>query len=183
MAQKYKVQNTGQDNSKRPKTVFGLMILLLIVSSTTFFYTRSKSTSKTTPETTTKDTSVNLSPPTKEEEKETEVFKDNLEKSPEAKITTEDGKKQVTPVITGADVTEVNGYIPGVLEEGGICQAKFTKESQTLEFTSKGFGNVSYTTCEPIAVSGLSVGTWSVTLSYSSSTSSGTSQTSTTEIK
>lgn len=184
MAQKYKAKNDKQQSSKRALFTALLLVVLIIGASALFSYTKSKNkgTSDNSKSSAT-DTSVNLSPPTKEEEKETETFKDNLEKPTETKVETENGKKQVSPIITGADESEVNGYIPSVLEDGGSCVAKFTKDNETLEFTSAGFGNVSYTTCEPIAISGLGKGSWSVKLSYSSSTAEGTSQVSKVEIK
>ena len=184
MAQKYKAKNDNQHSSKRAFLTTLLVISLLVGGFALFSYTRSKDkgTSDNSKSSAT-DTSVNLSPLTEEEEKETETFKDNLEKSPETKVETENGKKQVSPIITGADELEVNGYIPSILEEGGSCIAKFTKDSETLEFSSSGFGNVSYTNCEPITVSGLGKGTWSVVLSYSSPTAEGISQASKVEIK
>jgi flagellar basal body-associated protein FliL len=116
MAQKYKAKNDKQQSSKRALFTALLLVVLIIGASALFSYTKSKNkgTSDNSKSSAT-DTSVNLSPPTKEEEKETETFKDNLEKPTETKVETENGKKQVSPIITGADESEVNvaTVIPG----------------------------------------------------------------------
>lgn len=132
------------------------------------------------------DDSLNLNPPTEEEIKETQQFKDELEKetnTQQTKPNSTDGINQVNPVIVSLSSSEVTGYIPGIFEEGGICTATFTKDGATKEFTSVGFGNVSNTNCEPIEISGLSSGSWTVTLKYESATSKGVSEYSTLEVK
>lgn len=118
---------------------------------------------------------VNLNPPTEQEIAETEAHKKDLaQSSPPAPSSS--GKKQVTPVITNASKAEITAYIPVVFEEGGTCTATLTKGDKTITKTSKGFGNVSYTSCEPINVAGsLDSGSWTVIVSYSSSAAEGKS--------
>ncbi len=119
---------------------------------------------------------INLNPPTEQEKKDAEENKKTLaeEPSPPAPPTS-DGKKQVTPEIVSADRGEVRAYVPGIFEDGGTCTATATKGSQTETATSTGFGNVSYTQCEPLKWS-LPIGEWSVVVSYSSSTAKGSSE-------
>lgn len=118
---------------------------------------------------------VNLSPPTKQEKAETEAHKENLTQ-PSQPAPSENKKKQVTPIITNASKREINAYVPGVFEEGGICTATLTKGDKTVTKTSKGFGNVSYTSCEPINIENLlDAGTWSAIVSYSSNAAEGKS--------
>lgn len=118
---------------------------------------------------------VNLSPPTEQEKSETEAYKESLAQPPQNPASNT-GKKAVTPVITNASKREVNAYVPGVFEEGGTCMATLTKGDKTVTKTSKGFGNVSYTSCEPISVDGLlENGAWTVVVSYGSAGAEGKS--------
>lgn len=127
---------------------------------------------------------VNLSPPTEEEKQETQAHKKELSNSP-SPSTTNEGKKQVTPVITSANQDQISAYVPGVFEDGGTCTATLTKGSKTVTKTSEGFKNVSYTSCAPINVSGSfpEKGTWSVVVIYKSSAAEGTSKPTTFEVK
>lgn len=91
---------------------------------------------------------------------------------------TSNGKVKVTPVITSANQSNVSAYVPGVFEEGGTCTATLKQGSSTVTHTSEGFGNASYTQCAPLDLSTLSFpskGTWSLIVSYTSSSSEGAS--------
>lgn len=122
------------------------------------------------------DESVNLAPATEKERQEAERHKENLANEPAPSPTTTTGKKQVTPIITNADVNEVNAYVTGIFEEGGTCTATLTKGSKKVTRSSTGFQNASYTSCAPIDVSGsLEPGTWTVVVTYTSASSEGKS--------
>ncbi len=120
---------------------------------------------------------VNLNPPTAQDKAANNALKDQLgqDQSPAAAV--QNGKKVVTPVITSASADNVSAYVPGVFEDGGTCTMKATLGSQTITKTSTGFENASYTSCPPIDPQ-LSSGNWVVTVSYSSNTAQGESQTS-----
>lgn len=119
---------------------------------------------------------INYGPPTEQEKAETEVHKNSLGESSQP-TNTSNGKKQVAPIITSVDKREISAYISGVFEEGGTCTATLTKDGKTVTKTSIGFGNVSYTSCEPITVDGsLDKGSWSVVVSYDSKAAEGQSQ-------
>ena len=120
---------------------------------------------------------VNLSPPTAQDKQDTQNHKQELTQSNQPTTpTNSDGKKAVTPVVTSSSVNFINGYVAGVFEDGGICTYKITNDStgQVINQTSQGFENASYTSCTPVHPN-LSSGSWSVVLSYSSSTAEGSS--------
>ena len=144
--------------------VAGLLILATGVWTISAHNQPAKSGDKTPGE----GTSVNPNPSTKEQ---------LSQPTPGASSTNPGSKKQVTPVITNASQEQINAYVPGVFEEGGSCTATLTKGNKTVTKTSTGFQNVSYTSCAPINISGQLTerGTWSLVLSYNSTTAEGKS--------
>lgn len=125
---------------------------------------------------------VNLNPPTSQERQETDQHKQSLENQTSTPTSANNnGKKQVTPIITYADKTRVNAYVTGVFEDGGTCTATLTQGSQTITATSSGFENASYTQCAPIDLSNKNLGSspWALVVSYSSNSSEGQSQSTT----
>ncbi len=98
--------------------------------------------------------------------------------------------QSVTPILSrwdgGTDPVEVAGYVQGVFEDGGTCTYTFTKDSQSFSRTSVGFQDATHTSCAPVDISKSSfpqTGTWQVTLKYKSSTSVGTSNSQSFDIK
>jgi hypothetical protein len=121
---------------------------------------------------------VNLSPPTQRDKQD---LGDSSATQPPPPSS--DGKLVVAPVITSADSTSVKAFIQGVVEDGGTCTAKLSQGATNLTFTSDGFVNASYTSCAPINITpALSKGSWTVTVSYSSSKAAGTSKPQTIEV-
>jgi hypothetical protein len=130
---------------------------------------------------------VNLNPPTPQEKAETEEHKDSLAEKEETTTPpappTPSGKLAVVPFITfagqeGGDAS-VSAYIPGIFEDDGTCTATFTKGTLSHSQQSKGFRDFKHTTCAPITAPRASFaegGAWTVILSYSSATASGSSQ-------
>ncbi len=119
---------------------------------------------------------VNLQPATEQEKQQSQAAKDAIAAQQNQTPASSSGKKQVTPVIAHADGSSVSAYVGGVLEDGGTCTATFTKGSTVKTFTSQASANVSYTTCGAMTVTGLTSGAWQLVVSYSSSTSAGSSQ-------
>lgn len=160
------------------KTVFIVVCLVVLAMAVFAFQARQNENIGGNPNTTVEDgTYVNLDPPTEQELSDTEKHKDDLLKQSEQSSNTSTGSKKVTPVITGANGQQINAFVPGVFEEGGSCKATLTKGTEVVTKTSAGFENVSYTSCTPIDVSGsLGSGSWSVIVSYSSSSASGQSE-------
>jgi cytoskeletal protein RodZ len=115
---------------------------------------------------------VDLNPPTEEQKN---AARDNT--TPSTTPTSDSGnKKSVKP--------EARAYVPGITENGGTCTATFTHGADRVTATSQALANVNYTICQPMRLDGpLNIqGTWTVTVSYSSKTATGTSDSFTFEV-
>lgn len=129
---------------------------------------------------------INYGPPTEEEIEETEDFKDSLpgQTTPPPTPPPAGQKKTVTPIISSwgqvpdTKAVEVSGYINNLLENGGTCTAALALNGQTVTASRSATANAQNTSCGFISIdrSQLSPGTWTVTLSYSSATAEGSSQ-------
>ncbi len=182
----YKKNAHKSPRSKRPFVIGAVVLVSGIVAATTLFYNRSNDNTSPTPMGTEKSTDINYNPPTKEEIKETEDRKEQLSDPVTPPVTNTSGKVVVTPVVTNSSQSEVRSFVTGVSEDGGTCTATFTHEALSFSKTSTGFKNVSTTNCEPISLSRSDFsasGKWSVTVSYSSNTSEGKSQSTTFEVQ
>jgi hypothetical protein len=160
--------------------LIGTALLLVVAAGAAYHFTRSSSPAPSTSQNKPNPNPyVNLNPATDQEKQQSQNAKDAIvaqqDQQAQKPADSSGAKAAVTPVITHADSTVVNGYVSGVFENGGTCTATFTKSGDTKSFTSAGFENVSYTSCPPIHVSGLGSGSWALILNYSSSTSSGSS--------
>jgi hypothetical protein len=92
-------------------------------------------------------------------------------------------KKAVTPIMTYIEQQdsgniEARGYIPGIIEKGGTCTLTLSKESTNVTDSHTAFDNAQNTGCGlmTISKSKLTSGTWTATLSYSSTKYTGTSE-------
>jgi len=177
MARTTKKRATSKSSVKR-LLIVGLA--LVVVASGVSWALSRHTNSNATPATPTRKkpgTYVNLNPPTADEKKASDDAKAAIaqRESQNAAISTS-GKKSVSPTIVHADGSGVSAYVGNILEDGGTCTATFTKDSIVKTFTSQASANVSYTTCGSMPVSGLTPGAWQLIVSYSSSTSAGSSQ-------
>jgi hypothetical protein len=73
---------------------------------------------------------------------------------------------------------EVDGFISGVVEDGGVCRVSATRAGTTLTADGQGLGDASTTSCGAVLLRNprLTEGEWSVVLSYTSPTSTGKSE-------
>lgn len=126
---------------------------------------------------------VNLAPPTKEEKEAANTQKEtnlNREDSPK---TSQGGKSAASVFIVDASqydsVVEVRGYTSSVIEDGGTCTATFKNPSfNQVSASSTARRDAQTTQCNTIDIPRSSfsgAGTWTVTLSYDSPSSSGAS--------
>jgi hypothetical protein len=79
---------------------------------------------------------------------------------------------------TASMAVEVDGYVPGIVEDGGTCTLTLTHGSESLTASVPGTANVKHTACGGAAVprERLSPGTWTAVLSYESAGSRGSSE-------
>jgi len=156
-------------------SVIGIVALLVIGSALYITLNNRNDSQDNAQQTTSNSSKVNLDPPTEQELTETDQHKDDLaNQNPTPPTPIPGTKKSVQPIISYADKTTVNAYVPGIFEDGGVCTATFTQGSQTVSKTSEGFQNASYTQCAPFN-SNLGSGEWSVTVKYSSTNAEGSS--------
>lgn len=140
---------------------------------------------------TTNQSGINFGPPTEEDKQEVDRNKEEISSENNAPPpSTQDGRAVRNPIITYAQEfdgnIEVTGYVPGVIEENGMCKVEFTNGNTRFSRESKGFADVNRTSCTPFTVpvnEFVPKGKWRITLSYSSSSSIGTSQALEIEVK
>lgn len=101
---------------------------------------------------------------------------------PEASNNDNSQKKNVYPTLTrwgqNGSIVEAAGYVTGAFEDGGTCTYIFKKGDAIITAKSQGVQDVANTSCAGISVpsSRFSSGNWTLTLSYSSTTSTGESK-------
>ena len=134
----------------------------------------------------TTDTSgINFDPPTEEEKKENEIRKNELIEQNKIRLNqeTQTGITAVTPVVTsssiqsGSQVT-ITSYVPGIVEDDGLCTMTATKGALKVARSSTGFGNATNTACPPFFINRTDFpesGDWSVVVTYKSQKAEGSS--------
>jgi cytoskeletal protein RodZ len=167
---------------------FALLALLIIVLVGLFLWqhdgssiSTNGSTSASADKGTTRD-GVNYSPPTNSDKNLNDQHKDELVK--ESQSSSQQKTSAGTPVITAygyqAGSLQIGAYVPNIIEDGGTCTLTAVNGSETVKDTSVGVKNASNTVCSFSTPRSKfpSSGTWSVSISYSSTNSSTGSSTS-----
>ena len=166
------------------KKIFFMSSLVLVgaLSSTLFLVVKQRSQS-TVPTQTIKQPGgdITVSPPTKQEQAESNAAKDQIVKDKAANSARDNNPSasNVIPVITFVDQNGINAYVSGVYETGGTCTATLSQGSAEFKKSVSSFKDATTTSCSPIDFSATdftSKGTWTARVAYSSSTSNGSSQ-------
>lgn len=186
-------KNMSYTKVKRRKKIFRLRkpivlgIALLLIGGGVFAYTQFKkddSNKQADNPTTTQEEPISVvaNPPTEQDKKSLEDFKNQLgdqQTSEKAPTQSSSSAKQVTVAIVNAsranNTVTVSGYVTGVVEDGGTCTLTITKGSDKRTATASGFANSSTTNCPPIEIPNISTAGWNAILSYQSSKASGSS--------
>jgi hypothetical protein len=92
-------------------------------------------------------------------------------------------KRAVTPFVTladwdaSADELDVSALVPNLVERGGVCTATVTKGGVVRTASASAAAVSTYVGCNPMTIpgAGLSAGTWTVHVTYSSPGAAGTS--------
>lgn len=151
-----------------------LLVVLILALAVGGYYYHSKHSTTPAKKTTSQKPYVNLSPATAAEKQPAQNNK--LAPHPSTSSTNQTSStsgQQVTPVITNDSPSNVRAYIPSIVEDGGTCTATYTQGSVSRTGSSTSVANVSDTVCPAISISGVSGGVWTLTYTYSSSTSKG----------
>lgn len=171
-------------NTKKFKYIILFIVLLILAIATFFLYRDRQSDSTSTPtinNSSDQASNVNYDPPTEQDKQEAEDNKQRIiEKSEQ---TNSSDNPSVIPAITYAGVydsdVEVGGYVPNIFEEGGTCTATFTREgSSSISKTVNAVRGANSVDCPQITLPTSQFpikGTWSVVLSYKSSSVAGSS--------
>lgn len=124
---------------------------------------------------------INYGPPTKTDKIDSESHKS----TPPTKDTTSGTSEKRVVTVTISTWAQkdgaitVNGFVSGVVEDGGTCTLTMTSAANGKQVTASrtAIANVTNTSCgeSSVPVSKLSTGSWQAVLVYSSSTSSGQS--------
>lgn len=172
-------------NTKQRKAILLVLgaILLVLIGTGLFLYSNSLRNNDKTVD------GTNYTPPTQEEKDAGNTQKEtNLEREENKNQTT---KSTASIFIVDAnqydDTVEVSAYTPTIIEDGGICKATFTNQSfSSVTGTSEGRRDAQTTQCNTIRIPRSSFGgngTWSMTLTYESSSVSGSSNVTNVTIK
>ena len=141
-------------------------------------------TAEATDSNATSEDGINYNPPTDQEKQDSQDGKKNSASQDEANNPSSASTTKVSVGIAYAGYDDEEGMIDirafttDVVEGTGTCTATLTKNGQTITRTSKAFVDSSSSQCEPILINPTdfpSGGTWSLTVSYKSDTSSGVS--------
>lgn len=107
----------------------------------------------------------------------------NKKQASDSVVGNEKSKKSVKPVITYAglnnDNIEINAYVPELLDDDGVCYADLNYSPYALSKQVQAIKNVSNMSCPAIIINKSelqSMGTWTVSVKYRSSTSEGQSE-------
>lgn len=170
----------------RKKNVLIILILVLILSGAVLAYSKLKNgrndTDRRDLDALTGE-AINYGPPSDEEIRTGEQPQNQpTDDFPE---TPTENKAKVYPIIStwtqdrDSKNLFINGFVPSIVEADGICQLTLQKDGQAKTQSKDARPDAQTTTCGvlEIAYSDLSKGTWDATLTYSSSLSSGTSET------
>lgn len=173
----------------KQKILISSLVLALAISGAIVYLALRSSSSQDIKKDTTQN--INYDPPTEEEKQQAEdnkeriIEEENNNKDPEAD---DDGRVIVAPIISSAAIVgsdvEVRSYVTGTIENGGTCQATLTQNGNTVSKESTSVADATTTICPPLRIplSQLSSGTWSIVVTYSSLTSTGTSNSASVEI-
>jgi hypothetical protein len=122
---------------------------------------------------------IKESPATDQEKAESQTVKEELANNPNTPVVGSDGKKQVNVVVTDYSPSVVGSFVEGVVEDGGSCTATFKQGTLSFTKTVSAIANVSTSQCERIILNSSDFpakGAWSTSITYSSPSANGVSQ-------
>lgn len=186
----------NKNSLKVSKKYLFLGVLCLVVATIILnFFIRHKNNSTSTKSDTKPERGaiINLNGPTANEQKSGDTAKDKaLQKEMsrnQPSTPTASGKSSVTPVVTYAgqydQQVEVGAYVGSVFEDGGTCKLVLSKGSLTQSTQVTAVKGASSVDCPVMTISrsSLEAGSWQATVTYTSSSSEGSSALRSVEVK
>ncbi len=193
---KYTARSRPKSTKKHPRLLLIIIGVLVVAGAIGgYLYIRNKNDRPNTDKT---GTTINYRPPTAEEKKQAEDAKDKIvqdQQTQQSGATKDDQPasnrpSKLTVFIARLEQVgpniEASGYVGGVFEDDGTCTLTLTNGSAKLSKQSKGFKDFNHTTCTPFSFPSSELtkaGAWTVSLSYSSPSGTGTSETKTLEVQ
>ncbi len=174
--------------SKQFKVLVLVVILAILASSYFFLVHRKDNNAATSP---TKPAGlINLNPPTAQEKASGDKIKSQIN-SDEARRNAPQsaGKITVKPTITYAgqykDNVELGAFVNGVYEDSGTCTLTLQKDNESKTSVVNAVKGATSMDCPVMSVprATISAGTWSASVSYSSSSAEGVSDVRPVEVK
>lgn len=188
-------RKTTSANPRRTILIVTLIIALVLITVFAYSFFRSPqkkaagSGSSTSASSTKPAGTINLNPPTPAEKQAADSQKDTIIKQQQAAnqgTSAGSNQKVVIPSITYADTSEVDAYIPGIVENGGSCTLTAIQNSKSFTKKVVAIADASTTRCQNFNLTQndfSSTGTWQLTVRYDSSDASGTSAIRTVQVK
>jgi len=183
---KYNLQNKKMNISKKKLLIPLAFITLVLIGSITVFRGNDDRSTLDISTDTAGLKGVDLNASTKEDEQLVNTHKEDLSKkvsdsTQESSNTS--GQKTVVPILTDAaqygEQVEVRAYVPGVIENGGTCEIRFSNGDVKLNKTASALKDATTTRCTNITIAKsefTAAGEWIVVVSYTSPTATGSSQ-------
>lgn len=180
---------------KSRKLLFLVIGLVLVIAVAASVYVHAHNKTAAPDETpnhgSTTGSGINYNPPTQAQKQTATDFKKKSTEQNNTSTNTDtgNGKTAVTPVITSWQQTgtavAVRGFVSGVVEDGGKCTVALKSGGFAVTGSRTAVANATNTSCGEVAIplSSLHSGGWQATLSYTSSTATGSSSTQTIEVK
>ncbi len=184
-----KMRRIQKNSIKKPLILTTiLVIIVLLISGTVFAYKQSlwpflkkDNTQKSANYDQNTNDQVNYSAPTQQEVDSSQDAKKNTAQEQNGTQQEDTSTKKVSVGISYATINsgnlEIRAFTPDVIEGTGTCTATAVMGTKEFTTTSKAFVDATSSICKPLYIDAgkLEAGTWNVTVSYSSPTSSGTS--------
>lgn len=175
--------------TKTKKIILVVIVSIAIVVTGGYLYNKKMHNNT---QSTTNDSKVNgidYSPGTEQDQKDADKKKSDLYTKETTPKTNTSGIKTINPIITyagqyGSNI-EIGAYV-NVFEDSGTCKAQLKQGSVVLEKQVTAVKNVSSVDCPAMIFPTSQIsskGTWQATVSYISSTTIGTSESKSIEVK
>lgn len=165
----------------------GAIVVVVVATASGWLYLRSRPSKHSTSYTL---STINYTPATPQEKADSNQHKDDIVKNQDqaSNNASQPTAKPVTPIIVDAsqygDVIEVRGFVPQITEANGTCTYTFTGAS-TFTRQQAAVADATTTRCPAfdLPTSLFAPGTWSTTITYTSPTHTGTSDSRSFEVK
>lgn len=165
--------------SKKLAVIAVILIMLVIASAVLYVFVFNKNFHGNNTPVTSPNQEINYNPPTSQEIKESEDIKKNTVDPQKTTQNTANVNVVVANTYVNGSNLEIRAFVLGIVEGNGNCSAVLTKDSTSVNGSSKAFADATTTQCEPIVIP-LSKfpqsGNWSLKVNYSSEKYSGVSQ-------